>query len=535
MLNLKTINGSYRYLCMSMSRKVIVTVIILSTLALSSLIIAQLYWIRNAMEVKEEEFGQLVNRSLINIVNNLEQHETAFHVLREMGNKSKESIRPDRIIVPQPGKDKTYEDVTDPDEPVLFYSSSEFNSNIRVLMNDSIIGSANYSIHSKSIVKPDARKKDQAAKNRISKKSLMVENIMDHLLKAETNIKERLNPVKLNGFINAEFKVRGIHLPYEFAVSDKDEKTIFSSAGYDSLHRENLFETQLFPDDLISKPYFLRLYFPSQNKYVFHTAGFMSFSSLLLTLVITFLFGFTLVIIYRQKKLSEIKTDFVNNMTHELKTPISTISLASQMLSDPAIPAEAKNLQHISGIIQNESKRLGYQVEKVLQMSIFDRGKVPLKIKTIDLHELIDGLVGNFNIQAKKRDGNIVCHLEASNHVIEGDEVHIGNVIVNLLENAIKYCNRAPEIVVKTRNEKNQIRISVLDNGMGISRENMKRIFDKFYRVPTGNIHNVKGFGLGLSYVKKIVQEHGGRISVESEPGKGSAFHILLPLSESAG
>jgi two-component system phosphate regulon sensor histidine kinase PhoR len=165
-------------------------------------------------------------------------------------------------------------------------------------------------------------------------------------------------------------------------------------------------------------------------------------------------------------------------------------------------------------------------------MSIFERGKVPLKIKTIDLHELINSLISNFTLQVTRRDGTLSSVLAAEKYIIEADEVHIGNVIVNLLENAIKYCNRPPEIVIRTRNEKKFIRISVLDNGTGISRENLKRIFDKFYRVPSGNIHNVKGFGLGLSYVKKIVQEHGGRISVESEPGKGSVFHILLPLSE---
>jgi two-component system, OmpR family, phosphate regulon sensor histidine kinase PhoR len=515
-----------------MSRKVIWTVIIMSTLALSGLIFAQIYWIRNAISVKEEEFGQLVNSSLLNIVTRLERNETAYHVLRGMGDTPdrKQSIR--KYVTTDPEEVKNQQVIMDPGSPVILYSSSEFSSDIRIVHNDSLIGKEEFTISANTTVRPLPESGAQVKKKARERKTVMVEDIMNRLINAEQNIKDRLDPLQLARLMRDEFKARGITTSYEFGVKDKENKLVFSSADFDTISRYRSFKAQLYPEDVVSPPYYLEVYFPGQRNLVLRSAGFMGFSSLLLTLLITFLFGFTLFIIYRQKKLSEIKTDFVNNMTHELKTPISTISLASQMLSDPGIPAEAKNIQHISGIIQNETRRLGFQVEKVLQMSIFERGKVPLKIKTIDLHELIASLVNNFNIQVKKREGNIVSALEASNYLIEGDEVHIGNVIVNLLENAIKYCNRPPEIVIKTRNEKRLIRISVLDNGTGISRENQKRIFDKFYRVPTGNIHNVKGFGLGLSYVKKIVQEHGGSISVESELGKGSVFHILLPLNE---
>jgi signal transduction histidine kinase len=516
-----------------MSRKVIWTVIILSTLALTGLIFAQVYWIRNALSVKEEEFGQLVNGSLLNIVTRLERNEAAYHVLRGMGDSPGKKRSIDKYITTDPEEIKNQQVITDPGSPVIMYSSSEFSSNIRIVHNDSLIGKEEFTFSSNTTVHPLPEQGSQVKKRARERKTVMVEDIMNRLINAERNINDRLDPLQLARFINDEFKARGIQPSYEFAVIDQKDQLVFSSSGFDTTSRYNSFRAQLYPEDVISPPYYLQVYFPGQRNLVLRSAGFMGFSSLLLTLFITFLFGFTLFIIYRQKKLSEIKTDFVNNMTHELKTPISTISLASQMLSDPGIPAESKNIQHISGIIQNETRRLGYQVEKVLQMSIFERGKVPLKIKTIDLHELITSLVNNFNIQVKKREGNIVSALEATKYIIEGDEVHIGNVIVNLLENAIKYCERAPEIVIKTRNEKRFIRISVLDNGTGISRENQKRIFDKFYRVPTGNIHNVKGFGLGLSYVKKIVQEHGGSISVESEPGKGSVFHVLLPLNES--
>ena len=200
------------------------------------------------------------------------------------------------------------------------------------------------------------------------------------------------------------------------------------------------------------------------------------------------------------------------------------------MLSDRSIPDAQKNLGHISGIIQTESKQLGYQVERVLQMAIFDHGELKLKSEMVDLHDIIETVAQNFLLQMDKRGGKLEFHPEADQAVVSGDLMHLTNVISNLMENALKYTQRNPEITISTRNENGSIIISVADNGMGISKEDQKRIFDKFYRVPTGNVHNVKGFGLGLSYVKLIVEEHGGSIKIKSEPNKGSRFDIHLPL-----
>jgi two-component system, OmpR family, phosphate regulon sensor histidine kinase PhoR len=200
------------------------------------------------------------------------------------------------------------------------------------------------------------------------------------------------------------------------------------------------------------------------------------------------------------------------------------------MLNDDSIPIENKNISHISRIINTESKRLGYQVEKVLQMAIFDKGKILLKEKRIDFHELILSVLNNFNLQVKKQGGSLTWHLDAEKSIVFVDEVHSANVISNLLDNAVKYCKEIPEITVSTRNEKSFIVLSVEDKGIGISKENQKRIFEKFYRVPTGNIHNVKGFGLGLSYVKKLVEIHHGHINMKSEPDKGTKFDVFLPI-----
>jgi signal transduction histidine kinase len=216
-------------------------------------------------------------------------------------------------------------------------------------------------------------------------------------------------------------------------------------------------------------------------------------------------------------------------MTHELKTPISTISLASQMINDPSIPAESKNMKNISRIIEDESKRLGYQVEKVLQMAIFDRGKLKLKLKQTDINDLILSVINNFTIQVDKLGGKITGELNAANSQVKIDTVHFTNVISNLVDNAVKYSPEKPEILVSTENKNGKLLIRIRDKGIGIKKEDQKRIFEKFYRVPTGNIHNVKGFGLGLSYVKKIVEEHEGSIAIKSELNKGTEFEICLP------
>ena len=227
-----------------------------------------------------------------------------------------------------------------------------------------------------------------------------------------------------------------------------------------------------------------------------------------------------------------MKNDFVNNMTHELKTPISTISLASQMISDKTIPLEQKNLTHISKIIDTESKQLGYQVERVLQMAIFDQGQLKFKHEEIDIHDVVETVAQNFLIQIEKRKGKITFLPNAEDSRIIGDDIHITNVISNLLENAVKYTTKTPEIEITSSNKEKYLVLSIKDNGIGISKDNQKRIFDKFFRVPTGNIHNVKGFGLGLSYVKLIIEQHNGKIEVKSDLNRGTQFDIHLPLSE---
>jgi two-component system, OmpR family, phosphate regulon sensor histidine kinase PhoR len=244
------------------------------------------------------------------------------------------------------------------------------------------------------------------------------------------------------------------------------------------------------------------------------------------------IFTYTILIILRQKKLSMIKNDFINNMTHELKTPISTISLASQMLEDGSITNTPRTIEQISKVINQESKRLSFQVEKVLQMAVFNEGRLKLRFKELDLNNIIANVIANFELRVQNKNGSLITEIEAENAQIKGDEVHITNVIFNLLDNAVKYSNGEPRIVVSTINKKDFVVVSVKDNGVGIPKEHLSQIFERFYRVPTGNVHNVKGFGLGLSYVKKIAEVHNAEIKIESAVNKGTNFSLFFPLNK---
>jgi two-component system phosphate regulon sensor histidine kinase PhoR len=286
----------------------------------------------------------------------------------------------------------------------------------------------------------------------------------------------------------------------------------------------------LFPSDDPIKPDFLCVYFPDQNNSFLKSTSLMVFPSLILTLIIIVIFIVTLQIILRQKKISQIKNDFINNMTHELKTPISTISLASQMLRDSSVSLSQSTVDHISGVIFDESKRLSSQVEKVLQMAVFNEGKLKLKFTQIDLNNLLETVASNFDIRVTNENGVLKTNFQADNPYITGDEVHITNVFFNLLDNAVKYGQASPIIELSTENKNGFVIVQVKDNGIGIPKEHLTQIFERFYRVPTGNIHNVKGFGLGLSYVKRIVEYHSGKIKVDSTIGKGTRFRLYFPL-----
>ena len=343
-------------------------------------------------------------------------------------------------------------------------------------------------------------------------------------------LKERINFKQLDAELKVELRNNGITIPYHFTVTDRMGTLIYHCSDYVPEGNETLYSHVLFKNDPPQRMGMVNIHFPTMDSYIFSSVRFM-IPSVVFTFVLLVTFIFTIYIIFRQKKLTEIKNDFINNMTHEFKTPISTISLAAQMLQDPAVGKSPAMFKHISGVINDETKRLRFQVEKVLQMSMFERQKAVLKRKELNANDLITSVVKTFTIKVEKNNGSITSDLKSECPWIFVDEMHFTNVIFNLLDNAVKY--KKPEgelnLHIRTWDESGKLYISIEDNGIGIKKDNLKKIFDKFYRVHTGNLHDVKGFGLGLAYVKKIIQDHKGTIRAESELNVGTKFIIVLP------
>lgn len=521
-----------------MSRKLLWILTLVISLASLGLVLVQSKWVKIAVQVKEDQFSQAASLAMERIVDEIEKQETVIQVIDE--------IKPYVSVNTKGGARLSYQQgilnrtkggirTKQISQQVLTVSNLDtikLPTLARTLFDSTLtsIGSkGNLSITSGSSRGASTMDIDLGLDGKLINKTVFVENIVDKLIRVELPIQERISQQLLDSIIQRELMRKGIEARFEYKVTNDKDSAVYRTPRFKANPKGLVLKDKLFPNDFFARRYFLTVYFPNQQTYILSSLGLMTLSTFLLTMLIILSFSVTLFIIFRQKRLSEIKNDFVNNMTHELKTPISTISLAAQMLNDKSIPVERKNLGYLGGVIADESKRLGLQVEKVLQMAIFEKTKLKLKLKELDLHEIIRKVSANFALQIESQSGILKSELSASNPMVVADEVHVTNVVNNLLDNALKYKNGIPEITIFTKNATEGLVIAFKDNGVGISRENVRKIFDQFYRVPSGNVHNVKGFGLGLSYVKKIVEAHGGRIWVDSTLGIGSTFSIFLP------
>jgi len=367
----------------------------------------------------------------------------------------------------------------------------------------------------------------------------------------DKNLENRIKIDYLDLILKEELAIRGINIQipsyrYHYGVYGFEKSSFIMLDGkkydyeqgkenilpeYVNAEEENTaFKVNIFPRER-PVPGELRIFFPNKNAIILRSLGKTLLATLFFAGIILVCFAYTLYIIFTQKKLSEMKTDFINNMTHEFKTPIATISLASDSLNNPAVLKSEEKILRFSRIIKQENIRMHKQVEKVLQMALLDKKDFNLKWSSVHLHELIQAAIENISLQVETREGTVKGFLNASEPVVKGDQTHLSNIIHNLLDNANKYSPQKPHITVFTRNVDKGVEIIIKDEGIGMSRDARKFIFDKFYRVPTGNIHNVKGFGLGLTYVKTMVEAHKGKIDVRSEPGKGSSFILFFPFN----
>ncbi|MDJ1480618.1 HAMP domain-containing sensor histidine kinase [Cytophagaceae bacterium YF14B1] len=370
--------------------------------------------------------------------------------------------------------------------------------------------------------------------DKVQQQSTIVKEVFQQLFAKERPVEQRIDPIKLDSLLKAEIKNQSIDIPFEYGVHSSKLKQVFfaSNQSVDRSIPSEAFTINLFTNDLHAKNDILYVLFPDKQTFINSSTFWILLISIVLCGVIMAIFYVSVNTILKQKKLSEVKNDFINNMTHEFKTPIATISLACEMLQDPDVQTHASSLNRYLRVISDENRRLGSQVEKVLQAATLDKGQLKLKLSTINVHEVIEDVLQNIGVQIEKREGTVDLQLDAENTEIEADEVHITNLIYNLLDNANKYSPEKPQIQISTQNVSDGLKISITDHGIGMSKEALGKIFDKFYRVSTGNLHDVKGFGLGLSYVKTVVDVHHGQITVESQPGMGTTFEVFLPYNQ---
>ncbi len=364
----------------------------------------------------------------------------------------------------------------------------------------------------------------------------VMENLAAEYQKADEPLGTRIDQLEIDSLLRFELQNKNIFLPFSYEITTAShDSLIFSNAeNYigekPQFVKAGSYQTPIFTKEVVNDPGMLNIYFPEKNRLILNrVTGTVGISAGLL-LVLIFCFAYTITLIFRQKKLAEMKTEFINNMTHEFKTPVSTIMIASEALKDDEIAQDRSRVSRLAGIIYDENVRLGSHIERVLNIARIEQDDFTLDLKAIDVDEQVTAVVDSMSLKIQKHNAEVQLDLQASSALILADELHFTNVLYNLIDNALKYSKENPEIRISTKNTANQLFISVEDNGIGMNRDQQAKIFEQFYRIPTGNLHDVKGFGLGLSYVSTIVKRLNGAISVWSEKDKGSVFELKFPL-----
>lgn len=524
---------------------------LLMGLALVGLISFQMYWINNAIDISRDRFKKGVQDALNAVSEQLEKQEVVYTAAQQLqfsqGGKSwigMDSIKFSRRSTVESGGGFLLRDQDvrkfyfKPDSIaeqqrrliVDIESDQPYSNGEGVWIDEDVLVEINkYKANIDSIV--EYSESEGRSIKKVNEKQELVTIVVNELFSKERALANRIDPRQLQVLLDASLKDRGIDIEFEYGVIDGNQSNIVltNTSGNQGELLSSDYRTKLFPRDIIPSQNTLVVFFPNQETFLLGKIWLSLTSSILLVLVIIGIFGYAIYTIITQKKISQIKSDFINNMTHEFKTPISTVSLACEALQDEDVKKNGNFLNRYISIIDAENKRLGMQVEKVLQMATLEKQDFKLKLEILDMHEIIDRALENINIQIEKRSGTINKRFEASKKTVLADEVHLTNIIYNLLDNANKYSREKPEISISTKNARQGIVVRITDRGIGMSKEVLGKIFERFYREPTGNLHDVKGFGLGLTYVKTMLDALGGSIAVKSDVAKGSTFEIYLP------
>lgn len=571
-----------------MSKSNITLVIVLMSLASFGLMGFQYYWIGNAIRINKERFDQNAQQALSGTIAELEKGETSDVLLNKLikDPELKESIfkkidpielqintnrsysRPSLVdtlmLSPVPQVSSTFRrmllsrglDVSVLSELENFFAymtpevaSSLFTPDEMQILLQEKERQLEY-INQKQRFAREQRRPytgivpqfdtevnlSDDALDKIRKTNIKIElmnQAFSELAEGQLAIMERLDTAQLRRLLKRQLVEQGISEDFELAIKEGEGALIGVGQLNDPqvLIQEGL-QAKLFPNDILGNDNFLYVYFPEKSTHVIRQVWLPISSSILFILVIIFCFYYAIRIILKQKVLSDIKNDFINNMTHEFKTPLATVSLAVEALQDPELSNQDTFRNRYLGIIKEENKRLVTQVEKVLQAAALDRNEFNLKLESIHLPAMLQACMDQFTLQVENRGGKLEYNGEMKDPYIVGDVFHLTHLFNNLLDNANKYSPSNPKIRVAVKELGPEVQITLQDQGIGMSKDAAKKIFDKFYRVPTGNVHDVKGFGLGLSYVKTMLEAHHGTIQVQSEPGKGSTFIINLPKKQ---
>ncbi len=523
-----------------MSRRIFILLIVLMGTALIGIIAVQIYWINNSIEIREKQFSNDVKFALAKVSETIQNAEFDYYYEEYAPtiDNVQRSLETGR-------KDFFFQQIDTARNEVFTFRQSilenSYTPSASLFDNDTVTFKNFFSEKQKEISKLSSFNEESDIKTELSpeERIRMVNNLpslyRSQLESAFKDIAPRrpiydrvsYDEIKMN--LYDELRVRGVDADFEFGVYNEGLATKLKSEKFRK-ERSKSYEVPLFVDNEGASDYQLFVSFPRKEKYILATISNILIFAAVFILIIILAFASALYQLLRQKQISEIKTDFINNMTHEFKTPIATINLALDAIKNPKIINDQEKVLRYTDMIRQENKRMHGQVENVLRISKLEKNQLDLTSKVIDIHEVIEEAVTHVDLIVKDKGGFINVNLNAKQLEVMASKFHLTNVVVNMLDNAIKYTNESPKIDISTNNAGRNIIIKVKDQGIGMSKSVQKNVFDKFYREQKGNIHDVKGHGLGLSYVKKIVEHHHGSVYVESEKGKGSTFTVKLPL-----
>lgn len=541
-----------------MNRKIFTSLVIMMALSIIGITWVQIVWIKNAINIYNDNFNNAVLFSLNNAAGEIESARkmnffnnfsfnndpvftdtstsvsgyfsfgssitgnggsVSININNQAFGKGPGNIRSQNGILPVP---MSIDTTINSDSISLIITSAEKPGEVKILKKGENAALAPGSVY--------VRQNEflEWVKKRGNEFQNMSDQMISDIYEAERTME--LNVKEVNNILRQNLAFSYINTPFEFAVirngkvgdgiMDKSGKTDFMKSMY---------KVRLFPDNFIRQDIVLSVVFPERRNYVLGSIIWLLMGSLLFSLFIFSTFALSLYFIIRQKKISEMKSDFINNMTHEFKTPIATISLAADTITNPKVINDENGIRHFIGMIKKENSRMNKQVETILQIASLDKKEIEFRFEEVPMHSIIRRAVDTIDIQVQQRQGSLVTELLATRDTIYGDSEHLINLMHNLLDNAIKYSPEVPAIIVRTADSGKGIVVSVEDKGVGMTKSVQSKIFERFYRQSSGNIHDVKGFGLGLNYVRAIVDAHKGHITVHSEPGKGSRFEIFLP------